>query len=216
MEELVVQVAGCLRRSVTLTAFVWVIRSAPDGRLLTGAPGAGQGRRTGLDVEIRIDPPLAEQAARLVDQRLTHAARVLLHHEPMPEGERGFAEKLRWLLSAIATGEERRAIRREIGWDDQSRVTVLAVAGVGDNQDGAERLAASMSPSPVVMAYVGEVLAVVVAGRPVQELDVPEGMSVGVGGGGPRQRAACLVAVRVDGAAVFHAQQAQPGAVPAF
>ena len=48
MEELVVQVAGCLRRSVTLTAFVWVIRSAPDGRLLTGAPGAGPGRRTGL------------------------------------------------------------------------------------------------------------------------------------------------------------------------
>ena len=181
LAEFVSQVAGRLRRGVSLHAFGRVIRCAPDGRLLTGAPGAGPGRRTGLEVDIRIDPPLAEQAARLVDQRLTHAARVLLHHEPMPEEERGFAEKLRWLLSAIATGEERRAIRREIGWDDQSRVTVLAISGVGDNQDVAERLAASMSPSPVVMAYVGEVLAVVVAGRPRLELDVPEGMSVGVG-----------------------------------
>lgn len=181
LAELVARVADRLRRHVTLTAFGRVIRCAPGARPLVGDPGAGHGRLIGVDIGVQIDPPLPEQLAKLVEQRIAHASRVLLHHEPMPEEGRGFAEKLRWLLSAFATGEERRAIRREIGWDDQSRVTVLAVAGVGDSQDGAERLAASMSASPVVMAYVGEVLAVVVAGRPVQELDVPEGMSVGVG-----------------------------------
>ena len=169
--EFVGHVAERLCRNVTLTAFGRSIHSVPGRRPRLGGT-AEHGRLRGETIHVDIDPPLPAAATRLVEQRLTHATRVLLHHEPLPGGpERGFAEKLRWLLSAIATGEEQAAIRREIGWEDDSPVTVVAVAGGGAEPDRAERLAESLSAAPVVMAYVGEILAVVVAGRPSLRLD---------------------------------------------
>ena len=71
-------------------------------------------------------------------------ARRPLLDPPLHEEGHGSAAKLRWLLSTFATGKRRRAIRREIGRDGQSRVTTLAEA-VSDMMTVLEAVAATES-----------------------------------------------------------------------
>ena len=179
LDGLVTAVVERLRRSVRVNAFGRVVHFLPTEPPTKGLGEPHAGRLASSNITVAIDPPLPERAGKLVTQRLVHATRMLLHQDPAPSTDDG--EKLRWLLSAVVTAEERHAIREALGLRGEEPVTVLAVAGVGEDCAAAERLATRTSPEPVLVTRVGELLAVVVRGVPNTEIDVPAGMSVGIG-----------------------------------
>ncbi len=185
LEGLVAGVVDRLRRSVRVNAFGRVVHFLPTEPPSKGLGDPQGGRLASSNITVSIDPPLPERANKLVTQRLVHATRMLLHEEPVPSHDD--AEKLRWLLSAVVTAEERHRIRTDLGLREGESVTVLAVAGAGEDWAAGEALAAATSRERVLLTRVGELLAVVVRGVPDKDVDVPAGMSVGIGETVPAQ-----------------------------
>lgn len=83
LDGLVARVVERLNRSLRINAFGRVVHYLPGEPPVPGFGEPGAGRLAGSNITVTIEPPLPERAARFVSQRLLHATRMLLHHEPV-------------------------------------------------------------------------------------------------------------------------------------
>lgn len=182
LEDFAGSVASRLNRVVEGEVFGRRVWGCPDGISRWGDEGQSGSGAGSADVMFRIDPPLPGWAARFVDQRLIHAARILVHHDPAPRVGGREAEQVRTLLKSRGTRSERLATLQKLGLEDARTLTVVGISGAGRYPEEAVCLAEALAGGvPAPSARLGDVLAVILRCPPTLTACVPKGLSVGLG-----------------------------------
>lgn len=178
-------VAQCLNRAVQGSVFRQQLQGLPT--VVPEAAGwtiLGEG-----EIILQISPPLSGLPARLVEQRLVHALKVILRQGSTGAAADSNDDRVRCLLSGSDTPERRGEHLRHLGLAQWPEVTVAAILGDSGALERAEALAADLAKGqPLVTARVGDLLAVLLREGIGEGVGVPRGLSVGLGEALPPER----------------------------
>ncbi|QGU08444.1 hypothetical protein COCCU_12720 [Corynebacterium occultum] len=178
-------VARCLNRVIQGSVFRLQLQALPDiSPAAEGWSSLGEG-----EIILQISPPLPDLAARLVEQRLIHALKIILRNGPATTAVESDADRLRSLLGKSGSPAQRVDNLQRLGLAESRLLTVVAIAGDSGELRRAAALAQDLGggQSPL-LARVGDVLAVILREEPHQEVGVPKGLSVGLGEALPPER----------------------------
>lgn len=172
-------VANCLNRVVQAQVFRQEFQSAPPTAVASAESSfLGEG-----EIILRISPPLPDLAARLLEQRLLHAVRIILRQGQSGPTVENDADRILALLSGSGTPLQRAEDLQRLRLTGTCRPLVAAIAGDAGELPRAHALAEELSAGkPALTARVGDVLAVILeGGQPPVDVRVPRGLSVGLG-----------------------------------
>ncbi|RSZ64684.1 PucR family transcriptional regulator [Corynebacterium hylobatis] len=189
LEDFLGSVAATLGRRVEADVFGGRFAGSPDGQSVRIRREPGDAVPDVDEVDFRLDPPLPEWAERFVGQRLVHAAKLLVRSEVEVRVVDETGDRVRILLGTSGSAERRREMLHLLGLDGARMLTVVAIAGVGRNPEGAARLAEVLSGGGAApMVRLGELLVLILRRRPELDTGVPAGLSVGLGESLPPER----------------------------
>lgn len=189
LTEFVSAVASHLNRLVETYVYGQCLRALPGTAPQRSHLDPGQLTLATADIDVRIDPPLPEPAAKFIRQRLIHAVRLITHYDDSGQATEGADDQLRLLLSAVGPEERRTAVRRRLGFPDGVALTVVAIAGAAQFPAASQELAGRLGHgTPLASVQVGGVLAVILRQEPDLTVGIPIGLAIGVGEPFPPER----------------------------
>lgn len=189
LEDFLGSVATTLGRRVEADVFGDRFAGSPSGQSARIHREPGDAVPDVDEVDFRLEPPLPEWAERFVGQRLVHAAKLIVRSEVEVRVVDETGDRVRILLGTSGSAERRREMLHLLGLDGARMLTVVAIAGVGQNPEGAARLAEVLSGGAAApMVRLGELLVLILRRRPELHTGVPVGLSVGLGEPLPPER----------------------------